>query len=140
MVWVVGCEVVSPVLQAEGRIGNHPVVGKQPPRGVHQARLGDDVASLQTPGPQTVEQQVELADSQRSQIALLPVECQVAAVSAVFLHVLSRVDEHPTGAGCWVANPHPLVRLEKLDDEAHHRAGSVELAAFLPGIVGEPVD
>ena len=58
----------------------------------------------------------------------------------MFLHVLRRVDKHPAGAGCWVADPYPLVRLEKLDDETHHRAGSVELTAFLPCIVGKPVD
>ena len=140
VVRVAGREVVPPALEAEGRIGDHPVVGEEPSRRVHQARLGDDVAGLQTGGPEAVEQQVELADGQGPQVALLAVQRQVAEVSAVLPHVLGGVDEHPAGAGGGVADAHPLAGLEQLDDEAHHGARRVELAALLPGVVGEPVD
>ena len=34
----------------------------------------------------------------------------------------------------------PSCGLEQLDDEAHHRARRVELAALFPGIVGEAID
>ena len=40
VVGIAGGELVAPVLQAEGRIGDDPVVGHQPPLGVHQPRLG----------------------------------------------------------------------------------------------------
>ena len=140
VVRVVGRDVVAPVLEAEGRIGDDPVVGEQPPRAVHQARLGDDVAGLQACGPQAVEEQVELADGQGAQVALLAVERQVAEVSPVLPHVLGGVDEHPAGAGRGVADAHALLRLQQLHDEAHHRARRVELAALLPGVVGELVD
>ena len=58
----------------------------------------------------------------------------------MLLHVLGSVDEHPTGAGRGVADAHPLAWLKQLDDEAHHGAGSVELATLLPGIIGEAGD
>ena len=64
---------------------------------------------------------------------------QVTEISAVFLYVLSSVDEHPAGASGGVADTHPLAWLKQLDDEAHHGARRVELAALLPSVVGEPV-
>ena len=131
---------MAPVLQAEGRIGDDPVIGQQPSLRVHQPRLGDDVAGLQPRRPQAVEQQVQLADGQRPQVALLPVEHQVADVAAPFLHVLGGVDQHPAGPGGGVADAHPLLRLQQLDDQPHHLAGCVELAALLAGVVGELVD
>ena len=75
-----------------------------------------------------------------SPVALLAVDRQVPDVSPLFLHVLGCVDEHSAGAGCGVADAHALARLQQLDDEAHHRPGRVELAALLPGVVGELVD
>ena len=69
-----------------------------------------------------------------------PLQHQVAGVSALVPHVLGRVDEHAAGAGRRVADAHPLARLQQLDDEAHHLAGRVELAALPAGVIGEPVD
>ena len=57
----------------------------------------------------------------------------------MFLHVLSSVDEHPAGASGGVADSHPLAWLKQLDDEAHHGARRVELAALLTSVVCEPV-
>ena len=48
--------------------------------------------------------------------------------------------EHARGPSRWVADAHPLARLQQLDNEAHDRAGRVELAALLTGIVGELAD
>ena len=87
-----------------------------------------------------MEQQVELANGQGAQVAFLPVQHQVADVAALFLHVLRGVDQHPAGPGRWVADAHPLLRLQKLDDEADDLAGGVELAALLARVVGELVD
>ena len=58
----------------------------------------------------------------------------------MFLHVLGGVYEHSAGAGSGVADPHPLARLEQLDDEAHYGARRVELAALLARIVSKAVD
>ena len=105
VVGVAGREFVAPVLQAEGRIGDDPVIGQQPALRVHQPRLGDDVARLQPRRPQAVEQQVQLADGQGAQVALLPVEHQIADVAALFLHVLGGIDQHPAGPGGGVEDP-----------------------------------
>ena len=86
-----------------------------------------------------MEEQVEFADGQRSQVALLAVERKVAKISALLPHVLGRVDKHPAGAGGGIADAHPLARLKQLNDEPHHRARRVELAALLAGVVREPV-
>ena len=83
---------------------------------------------------------MSLADGQRAQVALLPVEHQVADVAALLPHVLGGVDQHPAGPGRGVADAHTLLRLQQLDDEPHDLAGSVELASFLAGVVGELVD
>ena len=95
---------------------------------------------LQAGRPQPVEQEVELARGQGSKVAFLAVEGEVARVAALLAHVLGGVDEHPARSGGGVAYAHPLARLEQLDDEPHHRAGRVELAALLARVVGEPVD
>ena len=80
-------------------------------RRVGQLRLGDDVPGFETGGPQAVEQQVELADGQCAEVALLSVEGQVAQVSAMLPHVLGGVDEHAAGACRGVADAHPFARL-----------------------------
>ena len=116
--WVVGGELVAPVLQTEGRIGDHPVVGQQASLRVQQSRFGDDVAMLQPRRPQALEQQVELADGQGAQVALLAVQHQVADVAALLLDVPGGVDQHPAGPCGWVANAHPFLRLQQLHDEA----------------------
>ena len=117
MVRVVGREVMAPVLETEGRIGDDAVVGKESSRLVHEARLGYHVTCLQPAGTQTMEQQV----------AFLAVEREIAEVSALFPHVLRRIDEHTSEARRRVADAHPL-------------AGRVELPALLAGVMGEPVD
>ena len=109
---VVGGEVVAPVLQAEGWIGDDAVVGEETARRVDQARLGDNVAGFKAGGPQAVEEQVELADGQGAQVALLAVEGEIAEVSALLPHVLGGVDEHAAGAGGGVADAHALSGLE----------------------------
>ena len=131
---------MAPVLQAEGRIGDDPVVGQEPSLRVHQPWLGDYVAGLQPRRPQAVEQQVQFADGQRSQVALLPVEHQVADVAAPLLNVLGGIDQHPAGPGGWVADAHPLLRLQQLHYEPDDLSGRVEFAALLAGIVGELVN
>ena len=87
-----------------------------------------------------MEEEVELADGQGAQVALLAVEGEIAVVAALLSHVLGGVDEHAAGAGGGVADAHALPGLEQLDDEPDHWAWSVELAALLAGVVGEPVD
>ena len=59
-----------------------------------------------------MEQQVQLADGQRSQVALLAVKSKVAYVAALFPHILGRIDEHPAGACCGVADAHSFLRLK----------------------------
>ena len=83
---------------------------------------------------------VQLADGQGAQVALLPVQHQVADVAASLLHVLGGVDQHPAGPGGGVADAHPLLRFQQLHDEPNNLAGCVELAALLAGVVGELVD
>ena len=78
MMGVVGREFVAPVLQAEGRIGDDAVVGEEATRRVHEAWFGNDVAGFKASGPETVKQEVELADGQGAQVALLAVEGKIA--------------------------------------------------------------
>lgn len=49
-----------------------------------------------------MEQQVELADGQRFQVAFLAVEREIAKVSALFPHVLRRIDEHTRRTFGWI--------------------------------------
>ena len=58
-------------------------------------------------------------------------------VAAPLGDVLGSVDEHAGGPGRWVADAHPLGRLQQLDDEPHNGARRVELAALLASVVGE---
>jgi hypothetical protein len=47
--------------------------------------------------------------------------------------VLGGLDQHATRANRGVADPHPLLGLQQLDDELHDHVGCIELAPFLPG-------
>ena len=87
-----------------------------------------------------MQEQIQLADGERPEVALLTVQHEVAGVAPLLGDVLGGVDEHARGAGRRVADAHPLSRLQQLDDEAHDGAGRVELAALLTGVVGELAD
>ena len=56
---------------------------------VEQERVGDRVAALHPRRAQAVQQQVQLADRERAEIAFLPVQDQVADIAAVLLDVLA---------------------------------------------------
>ena len=140
VVRVVGCEVVAPVLEAEGGIGDDAVVGEEPARFVHESGLGDDVTGLQPGRTQAVKQQIQLADGQGPEVALLAVEGEVAVVAALLPHVLGGVDEHTAGPEGRVTDAHPFLGFEQLDDEPDNGAGGVELTALLACVVGEAVD
>ena len=87
-----------------------------------------------------MEQQVELANGEGAQVALLAMQNEVASIAALLLDVVGRIYEHPGRTGRWVAYAHSLCRLQKLDYQADDRPGCVELATLLSGIVGELVD
>ena len=137
---VVRGEVAPPLLEAERGIGDHPVVGEQPAALVPQLRLRDHVAALVAGRAQAVQQQVQLADGERAEVALLPVQHEVARVATLLGDVLRGVDQHAGRPGGRVADAHPLGRLEQLDDQPHDRARRVELAALLAGVVGKLAD
>ena len=46
----------------------------------------------------------------------------------------------PAGTGRGVADTHPFLRLQQLNNEPHYRAGRIELSALLPGVVREAID
>ena len=140
VVRIVGCEVVAPVLETEGRISDDAVVGKESARFIYEAGLGDDVPGLKPGGSQAVKQQVQLANGQGPEVALLAVEGQVAVVAALLSHVLGGIDEHAAGAEGRVTDAHPLLGLQQFDNEPNHGARGVKLATLLTGIVGELVD
>ena len=87
-----------------------------------------------------MEQQVQLADGQGSQVALLAVQRQVAGIAAPFPDILGGVNQHSGGTGGGVADAHTFLWFQQLHDESHDLARGVELAAFLAGVVGELVD
>ena len=134
---VVGRELVPPVLQAERRIRDHPVVGQQPPAVVQQPRLRDHVPFFQPRRPQSVQQQVQLANGQRAPVALLTFQHQVPRVAVVLLDVLRRVDQHPARPRRRVADAHPFLRFQQFHDQPDHLARGVELAALLARVVRE---
>ena len=87
-----------------------------------------------------MQQQVQLADRERAEVALLPVQHEVARVPVLLGDVLRGVDQHPGRPRGRVADAHPLGRLEQLDDQPHDGAGGVELAALLACVVRELAD
>ena len=87
-----------------------------------------------------MQQQVQFADGERAEVALLSVQDEVAHVTAVLGDVLRGVDEHAGRPRGRVADAHPLGRREQLDDQPHDRPRRVELAALLAGVVGEALD
>ena len=140
VVGIVSGEVAAPVLQTERRIGDDAVVRYEAVVSACQSRLGDDVAFFDSCCSESVQEQVELADSQGAPVAFLPVQHQIAFVSSVLFDVLRGVDQHPAGACGGIADAHALVRSEQFDYQADHGTGSVELTAFPAGVVGELVD
>ena len=127
-------------MRLNGGIRDHPVVGEQPPAVVDEAWLGDDIAALVARRAQAVQKEVQFADGERAEVALLPVQHEVAGVASLLGDVLRRVDHHAGGASSRIADAHPLIGLEQLDDQAYDRTRRIELAAFFACVVGEPVD
>ena len=131
--------VAAPLVEAERRIGDHPVV-EQHLALVDQLRVPDGVALLDARVGQPVEQHVHLADGPRAEVLLLAVERQVTRIACLPLDVVGALDQHAAGAGGRVADAHPLGRRQQLDDQLDDHPGRVELAALLAGIVGELLD
>ncbi len=85
-------------------------------------------------------QHVHLADGPGGADALLPKERQVARVAAAFLHVVARLDQHAARAASRVVDAHARLRLDDLDQRAHHFGRGVELAGLLAGGIGKVLD
>ena len=132
-------DIAAPLVEAERRVGDHPVVEQQLAF-IDQLRIPDRVALLDARVGQPVEQHVHLADGPRAEVLLLAVERQVARVAALPFDVVGALDQHAAGAGGRVADAHPLGGRQQLDDQLDDHPRGVELAALLAGIVGELLD
>ena len=131
--------VAAPLVEAERRVGDHPVVEQQLTL-VHELRVPDRVALFDPGVGQAVEQHVHLADGPRAEVLLLPVERQVARVAALPLDVVGALDQHAAGAGGRVADAHPFGGRQQIDDELDDHPRGVELPALLARVVGELLD
>ena len=103
-------------------------------------RLLDRVALSNVGAADAVQQHVHLADGPGAAVEFLPGEFQVAGVAADFLDVLLRLDQHAARSGTGVVDAHAFLRLDDLHHHADDFGGRVELAALLPGTVGEVFD
>ena len=131
--------VAAPFVEAERRIGNHPVIQQQLPL-IYQLRVPDRVALLDPGVGQPVEQHVHLADGPGAEVLLLAVERQVARIAPVPLDVMGALDQHAARAGGRVADAHPFGRRQQLDDQLDDHPRRVELPALLARVVGELLD
>ena len=136
---VVPGHLAAPFVEAERRIGDHPVVQQQLAF-LHQLRVPDRIALLDAGVGQPVEQHVHLADGPGAEVLLLAVKRQVARIAPLPLDVVGAFDQHAAGAGGGVADAHPFARRQQLHDEPDHHPRRVELAALLAGVVGELLD
>jgi hypothetical protein len=128
---------VAPVFQAEGGIGDDEVEGFQGVFAGGVARVVEGIAALHEGVVDVVEEERHLADGPRVEVFLLAVEGEVAGASALAFEVVDGFEEHTAGAAGGIVDGHTLFGAEDLDHEAHDLLGRVELAALLPGVVGE---
>ena len=108
-------DLAAPLVEAERRIGDHPVVEQQLPL-MHQLGVPDGVALLDPGVRQPVEEHVHLADGPGAEIPLLALEGEILRVPTAPLDVVSTLDQHAARAHGRVANPHPLGRRKQLND------------------------
>ena len=130
---------VAGVVQGERRVGQHPVEPVQLPA-VDVHGLGEGVAVLHVGVGDAVQQQVHLRDRPDAAVVLLARQVQVARVPAVLLHVVLGQDQHAARPRARVIHRHARLRLDQFHHHPHHRPRRVELAALLPGGVGELAD
>ena len=116
----------EPVGVVEGRVGDH-IVGAQigmqvVPKsvGVFAAKVGLDAAQCE----------VHHGEAARGRIAFLPVNTDVAELSAMRFDKLLGLHEHAAGAASRVVDA-AFVRCEHFDEAAHDAARRIELAAVL---------
>ena len=99
--------VATPLVEAERRIGDHPVIQQQLSL-IDQLRVPNRIALLDPGVGQPVEQHVHLADGPGAEVLLLAVERQVAWIAAAPLNVVGAFDQHAARADGRIADAHPL--------------------------------
>ena len=87
-----------------------------------------------------MQEHVHLADGPGGADAFLAEEGKVARIAAAFADVVAGLDQHAAGAAGGVVDAHAWLRIDDLDQSAHHIGRGVELAGFLAGGIGEVFD
>ena len=128
------------VVLRERRIGDHAVEAADLAAPVQVQRLLERVAVPDVGAADAVQQHVHLADGPGAAVEFLAGEFQVAGVAARLLDVLLGQDQHAARPHGGVVDAHALPRLDDLHHQADDLGGRVELAALLPGAVGEVFD
>ena len=124
----------APVVEGEGRIGDHAVERCQT-AALQDLRGAERVALHDAEVRRAVEEEVHLRDGGVHRVLLLA-EDQAEAELGV-PRVVDRLDQHAAGAAGGVVDALAGLRVEDADEEADHRAGRVELACLGLGLVGE---
>ena len=137
-------DLSAPLLEREGRIGDHAVEGGEASgrrigeRGAPERVLADDLEVLDA-----VEDEVHPGDRRGRQVLLLAVDLaeERSRVAARALHVLDRPEQHAAGAAGRVVDALALLRVEDVDHHPDDAARGVELSCLLAlRDVGEPAD
>ena len=138
---IAGPDLVAPLLEREGRIGDDAVEGgeavAEEKRGAAQGIAAHDLEVRRA-----VQEKIHAGDGGGGEVFLLTVELapERAVVAVGFLHMLDALDEHAAGAAGWVVEGLAFAGIEDVHHESHDRARGVELARLLVRGVGELLD
>lgn len=132
---------LAQVVLTEGRVGQHAIKPQQVAfvvlvLGVTQGVLLPDLLRVGN----AVQQHVHFADRPRGADTLLPEEGPIERTAPALADVVGRLDEHAAGTAGGIVDAHAFLRVDDLDERAHHVGGGVELPGLLPGGIGEELD
>ena len=138
---VAGPDIVAPLLQGEGGIGNHAIESGKAVGGV-EGGIAQSIATDNLKVRCAVEEEVHPGNGGGGEVFLLPKELapECADIAARLLQMMDGLQQHAAGAAGRVIDGLALAGIEDGYHQPHNRARGVELACLFVGGVGEFFD
>ncbi len=128
------------VVLGERRIGDHSVKSPQFAVRVQMQWFFQSIAVPDVGTANAMQQHVHFADRPCAAVEFLPGQFQITGISARFLNVLLRPNQHTARAYGRVEDTHAFLRINRQHQQLDDFGRCIELAAFLASTVGEVLD
>jgi hypothetical protein len=140
-VGVVDPDVVSPLFQGEGRIGDHAVKGGEAVARIKGGQA-QGVAAFDMEIFRAMEKEVHPGNGGCGQVLFLAIELaqHEILVAAMLFDIVQRLEEHAAGPAGRIIDGFPGLGRKDADHQRDHGARGIELTGLLVGEVGKFLD